>query len=236
MIIKKIIITALLALSSVCFALPVPKLPIQTKPVFTMTTPLDLMDLDQWAGFITALNSLDNPGKSVQLDLHVTGTGGDMLLTQDVEHAMQFAESNGTIINAIVDGPAISGHAFLTCAANKVTVLPGGSLTFHYVGGEVHLFNLPIVMKVYDTMPEMVTSFNAQLAMCKAKGLITDQDINDISNGKRVIYANENGKIMRYSLPDYDRSISELASQVLGWVIFVLVIGWIIRFTWWYIK
>lgn len=96
----------------------------------------DMAVFEQFVDGLSTITIQFDPKKvKLTLIINIQGYGGRADLMNSVMTAIEEAEKKGIIIKMNVIGPAMSAHAFLTCATkSKVEVNPRGALMFHSLG------------------------------------------------------------------------------------------------------
>lgn len=241
---KLLILIGLLGLSASLYAAaPVSTVPLKAPDVIPtkvidVSVPTLLLDEGEWGPLESAFYDLANQDLSkvhLVVNLHIVGFGGDMILTRNVENSILAAENNGVYVNAIIDGPAISGHAYLACSANNITMVQGGSLTYHHVGGDAYIGFFSIPYKIYPNDPEITNAWDAQLALCEARGVLTPADIDTMNNGYRIVFVAKQSGIEKLVLSDWENALDVL-EYVVGLAIALGVTALVARYMYRIIK
>lgn len=126
-----------------------------------------------------------------------SGVGGLVIEVAKTFYAIKEASKDKEIIIQLT-GSAVSGSAYISCAATKVEFSPGSALVFH----NARFDNIPLFFGMLrwkeiggdDWNSKLVNSW---LQECKSKGLLTDHDINMLNKDYEVYVTKENGEIRK---------------------------------------
>lgn len=158
----------------------------------------DASNFDWWR----KLGLLLREGKLKSIILRDRGTGGDFDTVMDVVRSIDDAQASGTSVIIDVIGPAASGHAYMTCTANKVILRDGASLLFHHSYGLASFAWDKIIVRILSADIPTTTQEDYLLNECKKRGRLNDSDIAAIKAGDDVIIARVGNKQTRYHVSD----------------------------------
>lgn len=169
---------------------------------------------------------------ATEIDVRVQGYGGSVLLVNQFGQALLDAQAQGKEIVMDVVGPAYSGHAYITCYANKVILRNGGALMFHAAYTiDSYFFGLLTHRNMMQD-PASHALNTAMFAQCKKVGRLTDKDIAVIEEGRDVTVARYGDMIVTTYSED-DESTSAFLSQIFALIAsvsaIIVVIGLVKR-------
>jgi hypothetical protein len=160
--------------------------------------------------------------------LNITGFGGYTNLGTKFTRAIQAAQAQGKKVTMVIVGSAYSLHAYITCYADAVKLLPGAALMFHQpYSTSQYIFSM-ITFRNTDLDPASYAAYLTTLEQCKAKGVLTKEDINSINDGKDVTIANVDNVIAKVTSPDAlstASTISDICMVLLYATLIIVFIG-----------
>lgn len=164
--------------------------------------------------------------------LNISGFGGYTNLGNKFTRAIQASQALGKKVTMVIVGPSYSLHAFITCYADKIVILPGAALMFHTPYTiSTHLFGM-ITYRDTTLDPASEASYLTTLELCQAKTILSKEDIANISDGKDVTIANVDNTIVKVVSPDdlsLASTISNIAVVILYAASFLVLVGLIKR-------
>jgi hypothetical protein len=193
---------------------------------FTPNTFIDSNN-DLWDAFANKLVSLSSiDAMRSKITLLVNGYGGDVNEVFKVSASIERAKEKGVVVDMEVIGQAISGHAYLLCAANKVTFREGSSVVFHAAGNYNSLF---FKLFSYRTIGKDIETTTLSLPLfksCVRNNLLTLEEVMLVSQGKRITITYLNGQFNRYVNEDYNNEWSNMFAQLIyiGFLFCVLIL------------
>lgn len=147
-----------------------------------------------------SLNSLEvmlRNSTNTDFVIRLEGLGGDVFLVNDFMRAMEDSQHSGNTISFDVVGIAASGHAYITCIANKVTMRSGSSLLFHQVYGVGSLFFGYVQYRSLSSDSIINNMTDSYMQTCLQNKRLTQKDIDTIKSGDDVILLSQSGKIIK---------------------------------------
>lgn len=137
-------------------------------------------------------NLLNNATEKDTVKLLLHNFGGSSTSMAYISNAIERTKAH---VIAKIDGPTFSAGAFIACFADEVDLLPNSSLMFH-LGSMT--FSGTINAQTLDAMLDMQKRLVVRsMGECKKKGLVTDEDIKSVLDGKDVyVYPSTKGKVI----------------------------------------
>lgn len=197
---------------------------------FTYYLPQEInIDDPDWGAFSQGLLNMAQQPAGTKLHLMVTGIGGDVITVFRVARSLELLKQSGVEVDMEVSGEAVSGHAALLCVADKVTVDNGSSVVFHNEGGYTGYVNDMITTRELNQDPADLTPYYTLLQKCISKKILTQEQFQQIQEGKRVVFISQGGSLITYTTNDYDigfcHTLQELAYLVLCIASMLIFIG-----------
>lgn len=183
---------------------------------------------DQW----TEINRQIVNTTAKHIQIQVQGYGGDIDMGNRFIRALQQAQADGKKVEMIVSGSSYSLHAFITCYADSVALLPGASVLFHQAYSvDSFIFGM-INFRNTDLDPPSAVLLQSMFNQCEAKGILTQKEVTEIKAGRDVTVSNVGGTIVRTVSQDemsIYQTASDIAKVVLYLSILLIIIGVIKR-------
>lgn len=118
--------------------------------------------------------------------IKIAGGGGKLYILKDIITSIKKCHQHKNYIIAKITGEAISSHAFLAAYADRIFFEPNSSLIFHHAFIEKKFLGL-IKYRSLTINPAEEIFQEEIFQRCLAVGVLDDNDIEKIRNGKTII-------------------------------------------------
>jgi hypothetical protein len=174
--------------------------------MFTPQTFSNGSDINQWINLSNSFIT-DKYVKGDRITLYVTGYGGILTYIEQVMRSIEIAKQRGLQVDMVLTGVAISGHAFLLCAADNLVIGNNTSITFHRAGFYANYMNDFIVDRYTSDDPSFKSSEDFMIQTCIRRGLLTFEMTQALYEGKRVVITKDGtGKLSAVVLDDFENN------------------------------
>ena len=163
-------------------------------------------------GLMDFKEQLDSIGNVQKLNIYINSPGGDVFVASTMISMLQRVKSNGTTINAYVDGLSASAASFLMMVADNVNLYKNSTVMVHKPMSFA-IGNANDMQKTIDALNKIEESVMMPMYMNKSK--VDEKEIKSLIDAETWLSAKEMDKYFNVTLLDEEKTaVASISSNL----------------------
>ena len=163
-------------------------------------------------GLMDFKEQLDSIGNVQKLNIYINSPGGDVFVASTMISMLQRVKSNGTTINAYVDGLSASAASFLMMVADNVNLYKNSTVMVHKPISFA-IGNANDMQKTIDALNKIEESVMMPMYMNKSK--VDEKEIKSLIDAETWLSAKEMDKYFNVTLLDEEKTaVASISSNL----------------------
>ena len=163
-------------------------------------------------GLMDFKEQLDSIGNVQKLNIYINSPGGDVFVASTMISMLQRVKSNGTTINAYVDGLSASAASFLMMVADNVNLYKNSTVMVHKPMSFA-IGNANDMQKTIDALNKIEESVMMPMYMNKSK--VDEKEIKSLIDAETWLSAKEMDKYFNVTLLDEEKAaVASISSNL----------------------
>ena len=177
-------------------------------------------DIDWWTGekdpalvgLLSFKEELDKLGNIQKLNLYINSPGGDVFTASTMISMLNRLKSNGTTINAYVDGLSASAASFLMMVADNINLYKNSVVMVHKPMS-IAIGNANDMQKTIDALNKIEDSVMLPMYMNKSK--VSEKEITKLIDAETWLSASDMDKYFNVTLLDEEKTaVASISSNL----------------------